>query len=483
MTTKKVIYFLGGVVPTQDEVSEISAIESGKFEVFVRNGAYPHMEENCDFVAGSFPSAYRDKAIFEKAFPQEDMSPSFLRQRCETVTTITNFQSGNGFVFGTGVQNGNADYTDDYAIGTQCCYFETKGAGAQAACRKYGFTQMSIVGKLIRLQLKIDNIKNLNEITFFAGNSTVANAFKWTFQTTGTNNTLFVQSGEWVTITLSLADYTSTTGTPDAENITDFVLALYDKNNGGIVTCKWQSLELVDVAEDLFPNGVISITFDDSEETVYTKAYPKMKALGLRGVTYNIKEYIGTVNRMSLVNLKEMYADGWDVSSHAYATANHNSRFSNLDLLTTKTDFKNLKSWHALNGFNRGGGFAYPGGAFNRFTLETVRDHFSYGRTIISKSRETLPPADRYKLRAMSSISSYSGGYTASSFTTANTGHIAKCKANKSWLIMVFHKIVDGSPASTTECSKTDFDAIMDSIVAQGVPVMTIREVLDRLGE
>lgn len=57
-----------------------------------------------------------------------------------------------------------------------------------------------------------------------------------------------------------------------------------------------------------------------------------------------------------------------------------------------------------------------------------------------------------------------------------------KIKANQLWGIFVFHDITTGAPASTTQIAKTDFNAIIDAIAAQGIPVIPTGDVLRYYG-
>jgi len=476
---KKVIFFTEGIVPTESELLEIEELNSNRYEVAVRNSSVNHSTENCDSVAGlKAPSAYKHSKLF-KVTPEDSASPNYRICKDES-TVVTTFQASHGFTFGTGAQNGNANYTDDFVTGTQCAYWETKGAGVQASCRKFANTAVDISNKIIRITFKVDNIKNISEIAMFAGDTSLANCFKWSIQTSGTANILPVISGEWTTVTLNLAD-ASSIGSPNAANITDYSFAIYDNNTAAICSCKWQSLELIDIPVSKFPKGVISITFDDNYESVYTKAFAKMKALGLKGVSYNVIEYVGATNRMTQAQMDELASYGWEMSAHAYLAANHGTDFTVTDNPTAHADFKNSIKYLNAKKFSRG--IAYPHGARNRRVVDRCKTFFTYGRTIISRTKETLPFGDRFGLRAVSSISNFTGGVLPSSIYTDTTGLIDKTKTYKNWLILVFHNITDETETATTQCKTSDFNLIMDKINTSGVPVMTVEEVLGLLGE
>jgi len=71
---------------------------------------------------------------------------------------------------------------------------------------------------------------------------------------------------------------------------------------------------------DLPPRPII-ITFDDNNEDNYTIAFSIMKKYGFTGVLYVPYNYIGTAGYMTVDQIKEMAAAGWEVGSHSISHA------------------------------------------------------------------------------------------------------------------------------------------------------------------
>ncbi|MGB7873141.1 MAG: polysaccharide deacetylase family protein [Anaerolineales bacterium] len=67
---------------------------------------------------------------------------------------------------------------------------------------------------------------------------------------------------------------------------------------------------------DLPPRPVV-ITFDDGDISVYERAFPILQKYGLTGVVYIVGNYMGTDGYMSVGQLKELVAAGWEVGSHS----------------------------------------------------------------------------------------------------------------------------------------------------------------------
>jgi peptidoglycan/xylan/chitin deacetylase (PgdA/CDA1 family) len=410
-----------------------------------------------------------------------DASPR-MPQWVQPSTIISTLQSGHGWTNNAG--STLSTDTSDYVLGTQSVVITTGGAGAQANLSKTGMASMDATNKVVRLRFKIADLTNVQEIGFFLGSSSFANFYKWSIWTSGSSR--FAQSGEWATITLSWADAT-TGGSPVRSALTDGRFYIIDNNTGAQVVAKWQSCELVPDGSSTWPTGVISICFDDTYAAQWTLAKPILDTYGYPATAFTIGEYVDSAvspGRLTLAQLKAMQVhSGWEIAAHANTGTNHSASYTGLTAAQLESDIRNQHMWLNAKGFRGADGTAFPLGQFGSTsdgasTTDIVRAHWGYARTTSSRMKETFPPADRWRLRAISGISTFSGGYAPSSLTTAVTGDIAKCATYKTWLILVFHNIVTTTPASTSECLQSDLSSIVAAINAAGIPVRTIADVL-----
>ena len=407
-----------------------------------------------------------------------------LPQWRQPSTITTQFQAGHGFTNNAG-STYTANDTADFILGTQAAKIVTGGTGAAANVSRTGMSAFDTTGKTVRLRLKIDDITHVAGINLFLGNTSFANTYKWIIQGGAAGSNL-ITSGEWVTVTLNWHDAT-TTGSPARSGLTDVRLQITDDATAA-VTAHYQSVELIPDASSIFPNGVVSICFDDCWQSVWDNGKPRLDLYGYPASMYTIQDVLGSSGRLTLAELYTLQDRcGWEIASHAYTDADHSSTYTGLTAAQLDTDLRALKSWTLANGFRGGDGTAYPLGQYgltvdSQPTTNYVRRYFNYARTTNSKTKETFPPGDPFRLRAMSSISSSSGGYAPSSLTTATTGDLDKAKANGTWLILVFHKIVTGTPAATTECAQSDFNSIVDGINSRGMPVIPIGDILKLYG-
>jgi hypothetical protein len=407
---------------------------------------------------------------------------------------VTLMQSGHGWTTSGTVGSSNLNDTSTYARGTQCATITTAGGGAGANLQKLGMASMDLTGKAIRLLLKVDDIAHVTFLNFFVGASSLANNFKWIVQrVTSATSQNWIQSGEWVLCTLSWADVNaasgsysvSSTGVPSTTSgFTDMRVQAVD-NAGGTVTVHLQSVELVPDTTETFPNGVVSITFDDSYDTVYNLARPVMEGLGQRGTLYTIADALGTSGFQTLPQVKTLDRLGWEIAGHAYTRAKHDVGYNLLTGREVADELRNLRAWMVSNGF-LSTQFSYPRGFFGQTTdganiEELTRQYFSTGRSINYESTiESFPPPMPSRMRAVSSIGSVigSGSRAYPANLVGSGGLLDRCQQQGSWLQLTFHKIVTGTASATTECSVADFTTIMQAIASRGIPVRTVDDVI-----
>src|SRR5574340_244163 len=72
------------------------------------------------------------------------------------------------------------------------------------------------------------------------------------------------------------------------------------------------------------PPHPILITFDDANADNFTNAFPIMQKYGFTGVLYVPYSYVGAPNYLTVDQIKEMAAAGWEVGSH---TMDHPANF------------------------------------------------------------------------------------------------------------------------------------------------------------
>lgn len=379
---------------------------------------------------------------------------------------VTTFQPSHGWsVTGTGATS-NLNDTEDFALGTQSLSATSNGAGAATNIRKTGCPNVDMTGRQIRILVKVDGLADLDSMSMYVGDSSFANFFVIPVYTSGVSKTLI--EGEWAWLEFNATAAEVGGGEPDLATVTDWQLRFADDTTGAVTV----HINEVGHAADqtTYPNGVLSIAFDDSYSSQYSAAAPIMDGYGFPGCAFTLVEAVGDGGYMTLAQLRELREwHGWEIAGHAYGSAAHNTRWTNLSETDRYTELRLLKQWLVSNGFGDADYVAYPGGAFDTATERAVARYFSAARTIAPQPYQPCPPVNPQRLRAKTVANN-----TA---TALLTGMIDEAYAGGAWLILIFHKIV--TPATKAiDYAVADFATVVAYAASKGIPVRTIGEVL-----
>ena len=212
----------------------------------------------------------------------------------------------------------------------------------------------------------------------------------------------------------------------------------------------------------------IIVTFDDGNATDYTEAYSYMESKGLKGILFVPAANVGEVNQITLAQMQEMYADGWDMGNHSY---NH------IDLtdLTYEEALEEIASdtaYLVTNGMSRGSNFlAYPLSALNATVVQAAID----AGIILARSGVAGVNAHdnplKLKLKRREALNT--------SLLSDFTGWIDNCIDTGGVLIFNFHDIVTPAVAGTN-CTVEIFQGVIDylktKVDADALDVVTMTE-------
>lgn len=390
----------------------------------------------------------------------------------------TEFQAGHGFTASGGTFTAND--TTTYVRGSQCATLVTPGDGVTYYVSG-AVTSFDSTSRVPRITAQIADITALSNLQIdLCTDTTWSNGWTWTMQGGATGSNYFT-SGDWVTQTLSFHDAVKL-GTGPRSGLAAVRFRIKDTGTAA-ATVHLQAVDLVADGTQTWPNGVISITFDDCYQDAVDNGKPRLDLYGYPATAFVIADRIGRSGRLTLTELKTLQDDnGWELSSHAYLDADHSATYTGLTAAQLDADARQMKAYAVTNGFRAADLVAYPLGQYGTTTdgastTGILRKYFAAGLTTIAKTHETYPPSDAFRMRRLSAISTFTGGYAPTSLTQAG-GDLDLCKANGSWLILAFHEVVTGTPGATTQIAQSDFNAIIDAINSKGIPVVPVGEVL-----
>ena len=226
------------------------------------------------------------------------------------------------------------------------------------------------------------------------------------------------------------------------------------------------NLQYVGLRPKALSNGIVTFTFDDG----YKSQYTGIKALAEKGITgtiFHIKESTGTNDYMTTTDLQELVNwYGADIEVHG------DPSYDQWDEADLVEHWENSQKWLKENGLGDGKHMAYPNGIFPENVVQLAKGYFDSCRTIIPFIPiEAYPLADRYRVRAVSGVGAYSA-------TVDNVkSYIDKTVLSGGWLILVFHKIGDGTDSMW--CSEADLKAIADYAISSGAHIMNYAEAFE----
>lgn len=245
-------------------------------------------------------------------------------------------------------------------------------------------------------------------------------------------------------------------------------------------TADW-NLQYVGMRSKTLNKGIVTFTFDDG----YKSQYTGIKALAEKGITGTIFHIVPANDQaLSTSELQELVNFyGADIEAHgdpAFITDTvPESERGGFSAAWTEDSLKayweNMQNYLRENGLSEGKHMAYPNGMYPDRVVQLAKAYFDSCRTIIPFIPvESYPPADRHRIRAVSGISA--NGITVDAVKT----YIDKAIEANAWLILVFHKIGEGT-GDSMDCSLDDLKAIADYAIESGAYIMNYAEAFENV--
>jgi len=399
---------------------------------------------------------------------------------------ISQFESGHGWTGSTGFV---ANDTSDYITGVQSSKIVTSSSATYKI--ESPVVALDLTGKQIRIRLKVDDITNVNAVNFWASNSSTDynNAYKWFIQSTlqGSNQIISGGAGAqqgWCVFVLNVGN-AQIIGSPTRTGILRLKAEINRTSSAGEITLHIDEVDLVPESTTLYPNGAVVICFDDTMAESWSNGKPILDLYRYRATNFVIIDQVGKTGRLTSDQLYAMQDQGYEVCGHAYTDADHSTTFTGMTAAQLEADLRAMKSWLRANGFY-GDGVAYPLGQYgittdSVSTHSIVRRYFSYARTTaagVNKPDATYPVGDPYRIPGLSSVTTYSGGFAPATLLGSGPGSLDAIKAAHGVKVLVFHKVVTGSPGALTEINVTDFQSIIAGINSRAMSVLTLGELV-----
>ncbi|WP_434345962.1 polysaccharide deacetylase family protein [Myxococcus virescens] len=216
-----------------------------------------------------------------------------------------------------------------------------------------------------------------------------------------------------------------------------------------------------------FTEGMVTITLDDGWATQFSLARPELNARSIPAtyglVTLAIHE--GWGGYMSLAQAQTLVSEGNDIASH---TLTHPD-LTSLSPTQLAAELQDSRAWlESALGLPAVPNFVVPYGLQNGPVLDLIRQHYASSRTVNAgrNFRDTIV----YELRA--------NDVARTVPVSTVQGWVDQAIAEKSWLILVFHEFVNGTPTRDTQYETSHFADILDYVQTRGVRTVTLAEGL-----
>ena len=360
---------------------------------------------------------------------------------------------------------------DDFVRGDGSLRVTTDGDAVQTNVRAVRLEPRDLRDAHVRLALKVDRIDLVDAVVLYLSSDDFASFETYTIaRGPGAPDDTVASSGAWVSVTVPLGTPDARTGERgvDLARVTGWQVGIVDAGTGP-VTVWLNGLETVARP----PRGVVTLVFDDARDGVARHARPVLDRFGMRASVAVVTELVGAPGFMTLAELEAAARfSGWDVVAHHTTAFEDEAGFVGLGDVALEAELDAVRAWLVAHGFAAGAAhIAYPFGAFNERVLERVRARFASGRTIVrGLGFETWPPADPHRIRALSV-----GDRDGPAELRAAVDRAAR---ERSWLVLVFHQVVDGPPEHPTEVSTEDFAAFVAHLATADVDVRPWSDVL-----
>jgi peptidoglycan/xylan/chitin deacetylase (PgdA/CDA1 family) len=385
--------------------------------------------------------------------------------------------SGHGFTSaGSTGAAFNLNDTTDYVLGTQSVSMTTAGAdGTYARLSKTGIT-VDATGQYVRVWIKIDDITKVPSVALLLGDSTLANYFttnvhQLSLLGASPERKSFIKSGAWTVIDIPWSAFVVGAGSPSRSNISGVALLAYGSTASGPQTVHWNGVAGVS-ERSTFPNGVISLTFDDTHDSAFTVARPYMDRYGFPGTLFPIHSNFGQPGFLTEAQAKALYStNGWDFGYHASTQNAHDAGFDTFNEAQLVEEFEKQRAWASQRGIT-GDSFAWPQAYFNPLAETVAARYFQSARLNGMSSVEVLPPTIPTRVRPiLGNAAATSAGLNAL---------VDQVKSGKGWGVVTFHRLV-ASGATSNDMNTATFQAFVDYVKAQGVAVATVSQVMAAL--
>ena len=375
------------------------------------------------------------------------------------VTWITQFQAGHGWM---GSAPLDLNSTDAPLFGSQCVKYGPDDPDVDKALDSPSNLQLDLSGKVLVIYCR-----NADEYAggwvVYLGNSTLSSYI------------YFAVSAYYLPVSAGISCIRLELAGPTGGSL-DLSTTLVDKiririNNPSDTHTEYLYGVAYEDSGTRYPNGAITITYDDASASMGDLAFPLHEARSIPGVAYIIGESSENTGT-SPETLRAMQTAGWEIGGHADRYADHIDMTA-LTAAELDSSLSRMKRWLVSRGLH-GKHFAYPHGISNTLVQQVASKYFCSGR---GTGGSNQPPSFNAPYSPMQAYTFNGLSFNTDTNTkTVMKTAIDKANAKRMWLTLLFHGVSEVA-SSGAVVSTTDLAEILDYAIGKDMAFVTLDEM------
>lgn len=376
--------------------------------------------------------------------PAIEYAPKFKETRYE------NFNTGHGWVNNSGSEGTISDDAANQINGDMSLRITSAGGGAGTWVKSPTLSPaLDLTNRNFVIRARVEDSSLVNDVRFWISSDAMESNTKYWSLKEHSSIKEGNMDGEWLTISLSPADFTGSNGDVNFSVVNSFQVQLTDTgvsatsvNFGSIGSFPQES------------KGKVVLMFDDGHDDAYDEAKRKTSEYGMVGVADINPSIIGDAGRMTLAELRELRdVHGWEIALQPAGD------LTSMSVSAAERVIGTARKWMLDNGFREGvGHYAYSGGFYNPEVVSLIRKYFVTARTAGPGSNVETYPAGDWRL-----LSTFSG--VDATPLSAYMDAVDQAIAEKELLIFTFH-LIEATPSPGSSISIANFSSFIDDLAA-----------------
>lgn len=223
----------------------------------------------------------------------------------------------------------------------------------------------------------------------------------------------------------------------------------------------------------LFQEPLLSITFDDGSESVYSKAAPILHKYGIPTTQYIISGSLKDRNYLSAAQIRALDAAGHDIQSHTVSHADLvalDDEDIARELKQSREELSKLLGHQVTD-------FASPLNRYDQRVVDTIKQHYRSHRNTVAD----INNASDKNFNIANSFTPYDIiGFSVRTNTKPEQiqRYIDTAKQKNAWIVLIYHEVNPDSK-SYYNVKPDQFEAQMKTVRDSAIRTTTVGQALD----